>query len=81
MNTPTRDTAKAIATATDALSAGNVDRARRALVYALKRLGLRGRVRRVPADAEILSVLLRACVAQQRIRELEAQRLRTLFRV
>ena len=85
MNTPTRDTAKAIRTATAALTAGRLDTARRALVYACTRFGVQreltartGRAFKVGRTAEALAVVLRICVAKQGLRELEAQRLRSV---
>lgn len=86
MTSPTRDTAKAIRTATAALSQGKLDRARRALVYACTRFGVQrelaartGRPFKVGRTAEALDVVLRICVAKQGLRELEAQRARSLL--
>lgn len=77
---PTRDIHKANTTATNALAKGNLDTARRAVVYSLKRCGLRDRVRGVPTDRVILEALLRACVLTARVFDLENQAERNLFR-
>jgi hypothetical protein len=86
MTTSTRDTAKAIRTATAALSAGRLDTARRALVYACTRFGVQrelaartGRAFKIGRTSEALAVILRICVAKQALRQLEAQRTRNLF--
>ena len=86
MTSSTRDTAKAIRTARTALDQGKLDRARRALVYACTRFGVQremtartGRAFKVGRTAEALAVVLRICVAKQGLRELEAQRVRSLF--
>ena len=79
MTTPTRDIVKALTTASSALEAGKADRARRALVYAVNRLGLKARVGRVSSNPAILALTLSACRTQLGLRKLEAQRQRDLF--
>lgn len=86
MTNPTRDTAKAIRTAEQALSAGKLDRARRALVYACTRFGVQremsarlGRAFKLRNDAGLLSAILRVCKAKQAQREQANQAVRNLF--
>jgi len=76
----TRPIKTAASTAEAALAAGNLDRARRAVVAGLDYAGLTARAPRPSACPVVLAALVRVLKATAKLADLQAQERRNLFR-